>query len=344
MSKKINKNFIIPIFIPNQGCPHRCIFCQQKTITNKSEALPTPQDIIETIEVAIKSKRFINKKLKEVAFFGGTFTSLPNEVMKKMLGAVRPYIENGILHSIRISTRPDSLGKEKLNILDSFMVKTVELGIQSMDDTVLMLSNRGHTSRDTVDAVKILKGKGFKVGAQLMPGLPGDSTDLFLSTIEKVIGLKPDFARIYPTLVIRGTALEQWYKKGKYSPMGLDKTVNLCKKACIRLEDAGIPVIRIGLMSSPSLLKKGEIIAGPWHPSFGFLVRSAMYLDRLRPYLPSRGNSKNITLRIHPSEIPLLIGHKRNGIKQIEIITEAVIKKIISDDSISPGKVYVQTL
>ena len=344
MSKKINKNFIIPIFIPNQGCPHRCIFCQQKTITNKSEALPTPQDIIATIEVAIKSKRCTKKKLKEVAFFGGTFTSLPNEVMKKMLGAVRPYIENGILHSIRISTRPDSLGEEKLNILDSFMVKTVELGIQSMDDTVLMLSKRGHTSQDTVDAVKILKEKGFKVGAQLMPGLPGDSTGLFLSTIEKVIGLKPDLARIYPTLVIRGTALEQWHNKGKYSPMGLDKTVNLCKKACIRLEDAGIPIIRIGLMSSPSLLKKGEIIAGPWHPSFGFLVRSAMYLERLRPYLPARGDAENITLRIHPSEVPLLIGHKRNGIKQIETMTEAVIKKIISDDSISPGNVYVQTL
>jgi len=344
LSKKINKNFIIPIFIPNQGCPHRCIFCQQKTITNKSEVLPTPQDIIETIEVAIESKRFVNKKLKEVAFFGGTFTSLPNEVMEKMLGAVRPYIKKGILNSIRISTRPDSISEEKLNILAYFMVTTVELGVQSMDDNVLMLSNRGHTSEDTVDAVKMLKGKGFEVGAQLMPGLPGDSTDLFLSTIEKVVGLKPDLARIYPTLVIRGTTLEQWYNKGKYSPMGLDKMVNLCKKACMRLEDAGIPVIRIGLMSSPSLLKKGEIIAGPWHPSFGFLVRSAIYLEKLKPYLPSRGDSKNITLRIHPNEIPLLIGHKRDGIKQIETFTDAVIKDIISDDSISPGRVYVQTL
>ena len=341
MSKKINKNFIIPIFIPNQGCPHRCIFCQQKTITNKSEALPSPQDITDTIEIAIKSKRLVNKNQKEVAFFGGTFTSLPHEVMEEMLEAVRPYIKQGILNSIRISTRPDSLSEEKLNILDSFMVKTVELGIQSMDDHVLALSHRGHTSQDTVNAVKILRERDFTIGAQLMPGLPGDSTDLFLSTIEKVINLKPNFARLYPTLVIKGTVLEQWYNKGDYRPMGLDTMVNLCKDACLQLENAGIPVIRIGLMSSPSLLKKGEIVAGPWHPSFGFLVRSAIYLERLKPRLPLRGYSKNITLRIHPSETPLLIGHKKSGIKQIETITDAVINDIISDDSVTPGVVYI---
>lgn len=341
MSKKINKNFIIPIFIPNQGCPHRCIFCQQKTITNKSEALPTPQDITHIIEIALKSRRLVKKDSREVAFFGGTFTSLPNEVMKEMLGAVKPYIKQGILDSIRISTRPDSLGEEKLDILDSYMVKIVELGIQSMDDHVLSLSNRGHTSRDTVNAVKILREKNFKVGAQLMPGLPDDSRDLFLKTIEKVINLRPDFARLYPTLVIKGTVLEQWFNKGKYAPMCLDAMVNLCKDACLQLESAGIPVIRIGLMSSPSLLKKGEIIAGPWHPSFGFLVRSAMYLERLKPYLPSKGNAKGITLRIHPKEIPLLIGHKKNGIRQIEAITDAVIGDVISDDSITPGMVYI---
>ncbi len=343
MSKKINKNFIIPIFIPNQGCPHRCIFCQQKTITNKSEALPSPQDIIDTIEIAIKSKRLVNKNQKEVAFFGGTFTSLPNEVMEEMLAAVNPYIKQGILHSIRISTRPDSLSEEKLNILDSFMVKTVELGIQSMDDNVLTLSNRGHTSQDTANAVKILRGKDFTIGAQLMPGLPGDSRDLFLSTIEKVITLKPNFARLYPTLVIKGTVLEQWYNKGKYRPMGLDAMVNLCKDACLQLENAGIPVIRIGLMSSPSLLKEGEIVAGPWHPSFGFLVRSAIYLERLKPRLPLRGDSKNITLRIHPNEIPLLIGYKKSGIKKIEAITDAVINDIIPDDSVTPGVAYIHT-
>jgi histone acetyltransferase (RNA polymerase elongator complex component) len=254
LSKKVKRHFIIPIFIPHQGCPHRCIFCQQKTITNHSESLLSPDDIRITIELAIKSKHFLDQKPKEVAFYGGTFTSLPTASMTKILGAVRPYMKKGIIQTIRVSTRPDSLGEDKLDILDSFGVSTVELGVQSMDNRVLLLSNRGHTSLDTIEAVTLLKKGGFKVGIQLMPGLPGDSKGVFMDTIDKVIGLKPDMARLYPTLVIKGTRLAQWYKQGKYIPMGLKDTVDLCKEACIKLENSGIPVIRIGLMSSPSLL------------------------------------------------------------------------------------------
>ena len=343
MSKKVKKHLIIPIFIPYQGCPHRCIFCQQETITNRSGNLLASDDIRNTIDLAIRSKRFPNQKPKEVAFYGGTFTSLPTASMKKMLGAVRPYMEKGVIQSIRISTRPDSLSDYKLDILDSFGVSTVELGAQSMSNKVLLLSNRGHTSHDTINAVKLLKKRGFRVGIQLMPGLPGDSKDVFMDTIEDVIGLKPDMARLYPTLVIKDTRLAQWYKKGKYTPMGLNDAVDLCKEACIRLENSGIPVIRIGLMSSPSLLKKGEIMAGPWHPSLGFLVQSAIHLEKLRPYLPATGGPKNIILRAPKEEIPLIRGHKRSGISYIEAITGAMVKDIIPDDSIPPGKISVQS-
>ncbi|HUU39441.1 MAG TPA: radical SAM protein, partial [Desulfatiglandales bacterium] len=297
MSKKIKKNFIIPIFIPNQGCPQRCVFCKQKTITSFSEKLPSPDHIKNIIESAITSKRIRNQKSKEIAYYGGTFTSLPTNTMEKMLGAVRPYKEKGIIHSIRLSTRPDSLSEEKLDILGFYDVSTVELGAQSMDNEVLSLSNRGHTSDDTINAVNILKKRGFNVGIQLMPGLPGDSEKIFMDTISKVIALKPDIARLYPTLVIRGTKLEQWHKQGIYHPLGLQDAVNLCKIASIRLENAGITVIRIGLMSSPSLLEKGEIIAGPWHPSFGFLVRSAIHLEKLREYMPATEEKKTIIIR-----------------------------------------------
>jgi len=344
LSKRVKKYFIIPIFLPHQGCPYRCVFCQQQTITNVLAKQTTPDEIRNTIHLAIKSKHFPRQKQKEVAFFGGTFTSLPISSMTKMLGAVKPYIEKGIIQSIRLSTRPDSLSEAKLNILESFGVSIVELGVQSMDDGVLLLSNRGHTSQDTVNAFKILKRRGFTVGAQLMPGLPGDSKKIFMDTIDKVIGLKPDMARLYPTLVIRGTKLAQWYKKGRYTPMGLADTISLCKEACIRLEDAGIPVIRIGLMSSPSLLEKGVIIAGPWHPSLGFLVRSAMHLEKIRPYLPSKGNAKNILLHAPQKEIPLLVGHKKSGMRHIETITGAMIKDIIPDDSIPCGEVAVKAL
>jgi len=185
------------------------------------------------------------------------------------------------------------LSEDKLDILDSFGVSTVEIGAQSMDNRVLRLSNRGHTARDTVNAVRTLKERGFKVGIQLMPGLPGDSEEVCTETIGKVIDLQPDMARLYPTLVIRGTRLAQWYEQGKYTPMEIKDAVEICKDACIRLESSGIPVIRIGLMSSPSLLKKGEIIAGPWHPSLGFLVRSAIRPEEVRPHLPTMGKAEN---------------------------------------------------
>jgi histone acetyltransferase (RNA polymerase elongator complex component) len=344
LSKGIKKYFIIPIFIPHQGCPHRCVFCQQQTITNVSGKQTTPDTIRGTIDTAINSKYFFHQKSKEVAFYGGTFTSLPIGIMTDMLRAVRPYIQNGSIQSIRLSTRPDSLGEDRLDILESFGVSTVELGVQSMDNRVLLLSNRGHTSHHTARAVKKLKERGFTVGVQLMPGLPGDSKKIFMDTIEKVIELKPDMARLYPTLVIRGTRLAQWYMKERYTPMELSEMIDLCKAACIRLEHAGIPVIRIGLMSSPSLLEEGEIIAGPWHPSLGFLVRSAIHLEKIRPYLPVRGDAETIILHAPQNEIPLLMGYKKSGVRHVETITGAVIQDIIPDDSIPRGAVSVTAL
>ena len=344
MSKRVENHIIIPIFIPYQGCTNRCIFCQQWTITNRSENLRTPDDIRNTIEAAFKSKKYLTPGPKEIAFYGGTFTSLPGTEMARMLGAVRPYMEKGIIHAIRVSTRPDSLDKGKLDILKDYGVATVELGVQSMDNRVLSLANRGHSAEDTVNAVQLLKEGGFKVGVQLMPGLPGDSGEVFMDTIDKVIGLKPDMARLYPTLVIRGTKLAQWYNEGRYTPMGLRETINLCKEACIKLEGSGIPVIRIGLMSSPSLLKKGEIIAGPWHPSLGFLVRSAIHLQKVTPYLPAQKEAKAIILRAPQKEILLLLGYKKSGLRYLEAITGSIIKDIIPDDSIASGTVAYKAL
>lgn len=344
MSKGVKRHFIIPIFIPHQGCPYRCVFCQQKTITNTSEDLCTPDDIKTAIESGIGSKRFPSHTPKEIAFYGGTFTSLPTASMKGMLGAVKPFMNAGAIGAIRLSTRPDSIDEEKLDILQSYGVATVELGAQSMDDEVLTLSNRGHNASDTVNAVQLLKKRGFKVGVQLMPGLPGDSSEVFMDTIGKVVGLKPHMARLYPTLVLKGTKLAQWHQEGRYTPMGLDQTVSVCKDACMSLEASGIPVIRIGLMSSPSLLKKGEIIAGPWHPSLGFLVRSAIHIDRVKPYLPALGEAKTIILRAPRRDIPLLKGYRNGGLRHLESITGTTIDNILPDDSIAPGEVAFDAL
>jgi len=338
LSKSVKKHFIIPVFIPHQGCPYRCVFCQQRTITNVWGDLCTPDDIKRIIETAMWSKSFSSHQHREIAFYGGTFTSIPSSAMIGMLNSVKPFLESGVLSAIRLSTRPDSIDEAKLDILESYGVSTVELGVQSMDDEVLALSNRGHTANDTVNAVQLLKKRGFKVGVQLMPGLPGDSRTIFMHTIQRVIDMKPHVARLYPTLVLKGTKLSRWYHEGKYTPMELEDTISICKDACIQLEDSHISVIRIGIMSSPSLLAKGEILAGPWHPSLGFLVRSDIHIEKVRPYLPDSGTAKSIVLYAPQRDIPLLRGYRNAGLKQIESLTGARIDSILPEASIAPGK------
>jgi len=338
------KPLIVPIFIPNQGCPNRCIFCEQEKITSQSSQNINREHVVDILDKAINSKNYNVSRKPEVAFYGGTFTRLPLGRMRELIEGVVPYIRKGFFQSIRISTRPDALDKERLEEMKNYGVDTIELGSQSMDDEVLSLSQRGHTAEDTVRAVRILKKIGFRVGIQLMPGLPGDSDDKFRSTITKVINLQPDMVRLYPALVIRGTELAIWYEKGKYQPLRLEDAIDICIDSCIQFESEDIPVIRIGLMSSLSLLEKGQIIAGPWHPSFGFLVRSGVYQKRIKPFLPRPGTASKIKIIVPKREIPLLRGYKNQGIKWIEARTGTKVVKVESDDSIPPGRVRIEKI
>lgn len=338
------KPLIVPVFIPNQGCPHRCIFCEQEKITAQPIRPISGLDIKETLERAIDAASFDVRREPEVAFYGGTFTRLPAEKMAELLEAVRPFVKQGYFKSIRVSTRPDALDKERAEWIRHLGVTTVELGSQSMDDMVLELSRRGHTAGDTVDAVRLLRNHGFRVGIQLMPGLPGDSEGRFMRTVEEVVKLHPDMVRLYPTVIIRGTELETWYLGRRYRPLSLEEAVKICRMSCIQLESKGIPVIRIGLMSSPSLREQGVIVAGPWHEAFGFLVRSAIHQERIEPYLPMHGEARKITLRVPRRDIPLVRGHKNSGVRSIEEKTGACVMEIIADETLAPGEIKVDRL
>ncbi len=324
MAKRI-KSFIVPIFIPNMGCPHKCVFCNQKNITGQVNF--DIENIDNIINNALKSKRFRKTNGIEVAFYGGTFTNLSISYITKLLSTINKYYDKGIVKSIRISTRPDTINDSILTILKKYNVQTVELGAQSLDNRVLKLSSRGHTAQHIINAFFLLKEKNFKVGIQLMPGLPGDNRDIFINTVYKVIELKPDMVRLYPTLVIKGTTLEVLYKHGKYIPLYIEQAVDICANALILFEKRGIPVIRIGLMNSESLLE--SIVAGPWHPSFGFLVRSMAFIKScVMPLLKNKSN-KEVKVLVNPNQIPLIKGYKNIGIKMIEKETGVKIKKII---------------
>jgi len=335
---------IVPIFIPNQGCPYRCIYCQQEKITSQSIRDVNASTIAGTLDQAVKSNRFDPTSKPEVAFYGGTFTRLTTTRMKELLGAVSPYLQQGLFNSIRFSTRPDSILDKPLDLLKNMGVSTVELGTQSMVDEVLEQSRRGHTAQDTVESVRLLKEFGFKVGVQLMPGLPGDTQERFMQTIDKVIMLRPHMVRLYPTIVLKGTVLEKWFQEKRYHPMSLEKAVKICQESCARLEDNGIPVIRIGLMSSKTLLEDDQIVAGPWHKAFGFLVRSEIYQQRIQSYLPERGLAAEIGLRVSQRELPLVTGYKNRGLRTIEEKTGAKVIKVIEDDTVPSGQVLVDFL
>ena len=304
---------IIPFFIPHSGCPHQCIFCNQKNITGLYKSIE-PASLSREIEEYLKTRTAAEPA--QIAFYGGTFTALPHDLQKAYLEAVEPFIRSGTIRSIRLSTRPDCISTEILTILKQRHVETVELGVQSMNDDVLTMSGRGHTASDTVNAVKLLKEQGFEIGMQLMPGLPGDSSKRFMETVERTILLGPNFVRLYPALVIKETPLEKLHGTGSYRPLSLDEAVDLCKKALMRFETARIDVIRIGLQPTEELEKPGTILAGPYHPAFRQLVESSILLDRMTSALSAGKRSPDRALfLVNPGDVSNAIGQKRSNIQ-----------------------------
>jgi len=307
---------IIPFFIPHSGCPHQCVFCNQKNITGSIEP-EDPAAIPGKIVRCLATDD--TRQPVQVAFYGGSFTALPLEMQKTYLEAVRPFIHAGKVRNIRLSTRPDGIGNTILSLLKEYEVTVVELGVQSMVDEVLARSGRGHTSDDTVNAVKLLKKHGFTIGLQLMPGLPGDSSEHFNDSVNRVIILNPDFVRLYPVLVVKDTPLENLYKSGRYTPLTLDEAVSLCRDAYREFEKAGIAVIRMGLQPTNELGKPGTVLAGPFHPAFRQLVESSLFLDMMRLAIQNRKEADDpAAFLVHARDISAAVGQHRSNVKMLK--------------------------
>jgi histone acetyltransferase (RNA polymerase elongator complex component) len=323
---------IIPFFIPHSGCPHQCVFCNQKNITGQAKPIDPsviPRTITEYLAISNSDTS------PQVAFYGGSFTALPFETQKAYLAAVQPFISAGTIASIRLSTRPDCITNEVLALLREYHVATIELGVQSMDDAVLTHSGRGHTTGDTINAVRLIRSHDFLIGLQLMPGLPGDSADSFLKTIDAVIELKPDFVRIYPSLVIKDTPLEDLYASGRYVPLSLDDAVQLCRKALERFEAEGINVIRIGLQPTEELEKPGTIVAGPYHPAFREMVESSILLDKMRAALRNQTMKiRRVIFQVNPKDLSAAIGQQRSHIELLRKEFGLQEVRIVEDDAI----------
>lgn len=329
--------FIIPIFVPHLGCPHQCVFCNQRRITGASHSAVT-QDLLEkTIKLYIRTWVKRERVKTQVAFYGGSFTGLDFNIQESLLSKTHDFIKSGMIDSIRISTRPDYIDSDTVCFLKAHGVETIELGVQSMVDRVLTLSGRGHTSSDVQKAVGIIKRHKLEIGLQIMPGLPGDTQELIMDTVNMVIEMRPDFVRIYPTLVIKDTPLEEFYLRGKFLPMTLDGAVNICKKVILVLNNADIPVVRLGLQPTEELERDGTIVAGPYHPSFRQLVESSIFID-MATILLERVSlcDKKLTFRVNSKDYSYFCGQKNSNIaklkeryklKDIGVISEIGVKR-----------------
>ncbi len=332
---------IIPFFIPHAGCPHQCVFCNQKNITGEHSAM-------DASSIPARIQDYLDRdgsgEPAQIAFYGGSFTALPLETQKRYLEAALPFVQSGRIAGIRLSTRPDAITDDSLKLLKQYRVQTVELGVQSMDDGVLTRAGRGHTAADIEHAATLLSGYGFSIGLQLMPGLPGDTPAIFRDTVEKTISLRPAFVRLYPALVIKDTPLEALYRTDRYRPLTLDEAVLLCRDALLRFEKAGIKVIRIGLQPTEELAKRGTIVAGPYHPAFRQLVESAILLDRMTARLiAGKPASRDVVFRVHPGDLSAAVGQKRSNRETLKKQFGLINVRFQPDESMARRAVEIAT-
>lgn len=308
MSKRAN----IAFFVPHAGCPHSCSFCNQKQISGQILPLKS-EDITRTLS-NIKEGTLDPEKT-ELAFFGGSFTAIPKELMIEYLKAANEFKDKGIFSGIRISTRPDCVSDETLNILKEYGVTSIELGAQSTDDNVLKANGRGHTALEIKEASKRIKKHGFSLGLQMMTGLYKSTDEKDIKTCTDIIALKPDTVRIYPTIVIKNTHLETLTNSGEYTPQTLDEAVDLCSQILPLFYENSIKVIRLGLHSGGAV--EEGYIKGPYHPSFGELCESRLYLKAALKKLKLLPYGEYI-VKVKQSELSKMIGQKKINIEELK--------------------------
>ena len=319
----------IPVFIPNKGCPHTCVFCDQTKISGTRYS-QSPQKVKKMLEESLSTLRDTDEA--EIAFFGGSFTAIPEQQMVAYLEVAEPFLEDRRIKGIRLSTRPDYISPHIMDVLQKYGVTTIELGVQSLDPGVLLASRRGHTVEDTYNACRLIKDRGVDLGIQTMLGLPGDTFEKSLGTAYGVLRLCPDMVRIYPTLVIEGTELEALYKSGSYRPLTMEEAVEWCTEIVPLYLDAGITLLRIGLHSSETL--EGSILAGPYHPAFGELVESGILYKKLEKQLDSLklSESDKVIIKVRPDLVSKMVGQKRSNINAIRKKYGPLRVKVIADE------------
>lgn len=328
---------IIPVFVPHLGCPNDCVFCNQRRISG-SQQPATAQDVKDAIE---KAAALLPQGAKrQLAFYGGSFTAIPVAEQLSLLKAAKEEMDRGRIDSIRLSTRPDAIDGTVLKGLREFGVETIELGAQSMDEEVLLLSGRGHTAKDVEEASRLIKDWGFRLILQMMTGLPGDSPEKSLETARRIAALKPDGVRIYPTVIVRDTALFDLWQAGRYKEHSVEDAVEICALLLPVFEKAGIPVIRLGLNPTDEL-SDGAAAGGAYHPALGELVKSRIMYNKAGALLADIAPGSRVTLEVGKGKTSQMVGqHRQNIIKLCREFGLREIKIKESDTNTQEIKIF----
>ncbi|MBR6657279.1 MAG: radical SAM protein [Oscillospiraceae bacterium] len=324
------KHANVAFFVPMVGCPHRCSFCDQNSITGESK-VPTPEEVDKTLKKAARDLHGFSEKA-EIAFFGGSFTMIPRELMESLLAPAKKWIDRKAFSGIRISTRPDAIDEEVLAVLKDYGVTSIELGAQSCNDAVLLKNRRGHTFEDTQKAAELIREAGFSLGLQMMTGMPGSTKEDDVLTAARFAALRPDTMRIYPTLVLKNTLLAKWFEDGEYKPQSVEEAAAECAELLDIFELYKVNVIRLGLHAEESL--EENLVAGPYHPAFREICESLRFRKKIAPML-TRLPKGSYVLRVAPSEVSKCSGQHKSNIEHWLGLGYAI--KIIPDKNLNPG-------
>ena len=342
----MKKHYIIPIFVPHLGCPNDCIFCNQRSISGTQKQI-TKEEIEKTIESYLENVKDVDAKV-EVAFFGGSFTGIDEQKQEEFLQVAYEYIKQGKVHSIRISTRPDYINKTILKRLKKYKVETIELGVQSANDYILKRCNRGHSFADVKKASRMIRWNGFKLGHQMMVGLPESTRLDEINTAKQLIKLRPKMVRIYPVLVIKNTKLEKEFLEEKYLPLTVVQAVETCKELVAMFNKKKIEVIRVGLQNTDEITdpeaEGSEVVAGPYHPAFRQLVESGLWYNTILSKIKKLNvKVKKVQVTVNPQDANNVIGHKKENIEKLkEMYTLDLVVK--QDEKIKQGKLELEVL
>ena len=331
----------IPIFIPHMGCPNQCVFCNQRSISGHIDF--SLDDARREIDAALST---VSAECEtEIAFFGGSFTGIDRSLMTELLDIAQKYIDEGRVSSIRLSTRPDYINDEILDILSRYGVKTIELGLQSMDRTVLDACKRGHDASCAEMACKKIKERGFSLIGQMMIGLPSSDSEKEVMTAQKICDMGADGARIYPTVVFYETELAEMMNRGEYAPLELSDAVERTKNALSVFVQRGVPCIRVGLCAGENLSSPELVCGGANHSSIGELAMSALYLDRIEEKLSSFCGDiegKNMIIYVGRGEISKVVGQKRANIEKISQKYRPGRIKVLEKDEILRYNIIIE--